>query len=237
MVRIAICDDEHNHRLNLRNQINYYSIQRNIEFEVEEFSTPEGLLRSSLRFDLLFLDIYLNTDKNGVEYGKILREMGINIIIVFFSSSREYSIEGYTVGAFRYLVKPIGQADLTKTMDSFLKNVVQSTDRISITSNNSEYYININDIIYIESLSRKRLIYVCDYAIETWETLVSLYNKLPKNIFMYPHKCFIVNINFIKYFNNYQITMNNGNAITLGRKYYKDFKHKLHTYFGDHNEN
>jgi DNA-binding LytR/AlgR family response regulator len=237
MVRIAICDDEINHRSKLREQINYYSIQRNIELEVEEFPAPENLLRSSLRFDLLFLDIYLNTEKNGVEYGKILREMGINSIIVFFSSSQEYSIEGYTVGAFRYLVKPIDQEDLTKTMDAFFKKVVQSTDRISITSNNSEYYINVNDIIYIESLSRKRSIYVSGYAIETWETLVSLYNKLPKDIFLYPHKCFIVNINYIKFFNNYQITMNNGNAITLGRKYYKDFKHKLHTYFGDHNGN
>lgn len=237
MVRIVICDDENSHRTKLRDQINYYSIQKNIDFEVEEFSSPEDLLRSSLRFDLLFLDIYLNTEKNGVEYGKILREMGNNSIIVFITSSQEFSIEGYTVGAFRYLVKPISQENITKTMDAFLNKVVHSADKISITSNNSEYYININDIIYIESLSRKRSIYVCDYAVETWETLVSLYSKLPKNVFLYPHKCFIVNINYVKYFNNYQIIMNNGTAITLGRKYYKDFKRKLHTYFGDRYEN
>ncbi|MGB8450918.1 MAG: LytTR family DNA-binding domain-containing protein [Anaerocolumna sp.] len=237
MVRIAICDDENSHRTKLRDQINYYSIQRNIDFEVEEFSSPENLIQSSLRFDLLFLDIYLNTEKNGVEYGKLLREMGNNSIIVFFTSSQEFSIEGYMVGAFRYLVKPTSQEDITKTMDAFLKKVVHSSGKISITSNNSEYYIDINDIIYIESLSRKRSIYVCDYSIETWEPLVSLYNKLPKNIFLYPHKCFIANINHVKYFNNYQIIMNNGTAITLGRKYYKDFKHKLHIYFGDHYEN
>lgn len=236
MIRIAICDDENSHRTKLRNQINYYSIQRNIDFKVEEFSTPEKLLRSSLRYDLIFLDIYLNTEKNGVEYGKMLREMGNDSIIVFITSSQEFSIEGYTVGAFRYLVKPISQENITKTMDAFLKKFVHSTDKISIRSNNSEYYININNIIYIESLSRKRSIYVCNYTIETWETLVSLYNKLPNNVFLYSHKCFIVNINYIKYFNNYKITMKNGTSINLGRKYYKDFKSKLHTYFGDYHE-
>ncbi|MDR2994030.1 MAG: LytTR family DNA-binding domain-containing protein [Bacillus cereus] len=237
MVRIAICDDENSHRRKLRDQISYYSIQKNIDFKVEEFSSPEKLLQSGLGFDLLFLDIYLNTEKNGIEYGKILREMGNSSIIVFFTSSQDFLIEGYTVGAFRYLIKPISQEDITKTMDAFFEKVVHSADRISVISNNSEYYININDIIYIESLFRKRSIYVCDYAVETWETLISLYNRLPKNMFLYPHKCFIVNINRVKCFNNYQIIMNNGSAITLGRKYYKDFKQKLHTYFGTHYEN
>lgn len=237
MVKIAICDDEKSHRRKLREQINFYSIQKNIDFEVEEFSSPEVLLQSSFKFDLLFLDIYLNTNKNGVEYGKILREMGNNSYIVFFTSSQEFSIEGYTVGAFRYLVKPISQEDITKTLDAFLKKVIHTADKISITSNNSEYYINIYDIIYIESISRKRSIYVYDYTIETWETLVSLYNRLPRDIFLYPHKCFIVNINHVRYFNNYQILMNNGVTITLGRKYNKDFKHRLHTYFGKCYEN
>lgn len=230
MFKIAICDDEQIQRSMLREQINYYSIQKSIDFEIKEFSSGRLLLQSNFHFDLLFLDIYLKDDYNGLDYAKKLRDMGNTSFIVFFTSLNESNFirAGYTVGAFRYLVKPIDQFDINSLMDDFICKISNHSDKISITANKCDYFININDIIFIESISRKRSIYVADYKIETWETLSSLYNRLPQDIFLYPHKCFVVNINHVENLTNNQILMSTGTTITLGRRYYKDFRSKLY---------
>ena len=79
--------------------------QKNIDFSIASFSTPEPLL-SALQnqpsaFDLLLLDIGL-AQENGVELASRLRELNAGCSIIYITSYSEYMDGCSTVfGGFR----------------------------------------------------------------------------------------------------------------------------------------
>lgn len=77
-------------------------------------------------FDILFMDICL-PDGNGVEGAQILREKGFHGSIVFKSSSREYALEAYSVGALQYLVKPVSKEKLFRALDRAIEKSVKDS--------------------------------------------------------------------------------------------------------------
>lgn len=57
-------------------------------------------------FDVLFLDCYLPGDVTGVDVARRVRAAGDEVPIVFVTSSIDFAVEGYDVGAVGYVVKP-----------------------------------------------------------------------------------------------------------------------------------
>ena len=56
--------------------------------------------------DILFLDIQV-PDMLGMEAAKKIRAMDNKVMIIFITMLTQYAIEGYSVGAFDYVLKPI----------------------------------------------------------------------------------------------------------------------------------
>ena len=73
MIHIAICDDEENVRAYLRTLI----LEQNIECEITEFEAEEDYLQSDKEFDLLYLDVELNSGVSGLELAKRIREQSV----------------------------------------------------------------------------------------------------------------------------------------------------------------
>lgn len=106
MLKIAICDDEQPIREYLKRLV-----EKCTEAEVSLFADGVALLADPTAFDLILLDISLNQDPNakepnGMETARKIRERS-DALIIFVSALREYVFEGYDVGAFHYLLKPI----------------------------------------------------------------------------------------------------------------------------------
>lgn len=57
-------------------------------------------------YDLVLLDV-LMPGINGMQVAQELRELDKNVKIIFISSSSEFAVESYRVGAYHYLLKPI----------------------------------------------------------------------------------------------------------------------------------
>ncbi len=106
MLRFAICDDE----LPILNTIEKL-VKENLEnlkikHTIHTFTNGENLLnyKKINDFDVIFLDIELKTT-NGIDIAKKLRENAYNKLIVFITSFADYSIIGYKVNAFRFILK------------------------------------------------------------------------------------------------------------------------------------
>jgi two-component system LytT family response regulator len=65
--------------------------------------------------DLIFLDISMPRE-NGIEFAKRLRESGRLIKLVFVTSYKEYAQAAFEVNAYDYIVKPVEQTRLHKTL-------------------------------------------------------------------------------------------------------------------------
>jgi two-component system LytT family response regulator len=69
--------------------------------------------------DLIFLDISMPKE-NGLEFAKRLRESGRRMKLVFVTSYKEYAQAAFEVNAYDYIVKPVEQDRLHKTVQRVL---------------------------------------------------------------------------------------------------------------------
>ena len=108
MLKIAICDDEKNVCDYIEKRTRDYLAKIDEEAELAVFLDGTPLIDHCKDipndFDIIFLDIKMKT-VNGVDCAKHLRDLGVEALIVFVTSSAEYVFSGYEVKAFRYILK------------------------------------------------------------------------------------------------------------------------------------
>ena len=152
--------------------------------------------------DLIFLDINL-PDINGIELIKSLLDPPE---IIFVSGSSDYAIDGFELNVIDYLLKPVTLERFIKALNKYkckrikqLRRTDEKNKSVKIISSSKTYYLNIDDIIYIESMREFVKIHL-----ENEETLIIKYalgkllEILPKDIFVRVHKSYIVSVDKIK---------------------------------------
>lgn len=126
MLSIAVCDDEMLDCCNIVKYIRDILEEMKIPFIVHSFYSGKDLLQAAEDFDIIFLDILMNS-MNGMKTAQLLREKAFHKILVFISSSREYVFDAYDVEAFYYLVKPVNRHKL----QNLLKRAVAKLEQVS----------------------------------------------------------------------------------------------------------
>ena len=110
MIRIALCDDEHQILDETSLHIKQYvERKRDLNVEIFRFDTAKSLrnaLDDGKAFDIFILDVYIG-DEMGTSLAKDIRRRGIESPIVFITTSIEHAPQGYEMGTLRYLIKPI----------------------------------------------------------------------------------------------------------------------------------
>ena len=66
--------------------------------------------------DVAFLDIHM-PGINGIELAKRLKDIDINIRIVFVTAYEQYALEAFGVDAIGYLLKPYFKEDVVKELE------------------------------------------------------------------------------------------------------------------------
>lgn len=86
---------------------------------VETYTNPQEALHNMEKdsaVDIIFLDIEMGAS-HGVEIARKLKEQYQETKIVFVTAHAEYAVDAFSVRAFDYLLKPIRQERLQKTID------------------------------------------------------------------------------------------------------------------------
>lgn len=144
-MRIAICDDEDQERLNIEALVKRYAP----ELSIVLFSSADELLAAAKTtfFPLIFLDIEMD-DTNGFDAAEELMSGSAKPLIVFVTKSTEYTIRGYDV-AFHYLVKPLNEAKFHEVLKRALRLIIPQY--FTFSSNGELYRIPVQEILYFES--------------------------------------------------------------------------------------
>ena len=156
MLKIAICDDEQPIREYLKRLV-----KKCTEGEIRLFADGGELLADPTAFDLILLDISLNREQNaaepdGMETARKIRERS-DALIIFVTALREYVFEGYDVGAFHYLLKPIDEQKFTEVMDRAICQIrsKKNVEPLVIKVGGNYVRIPVDDILYAENQARK----------------------------------------------------------------------------------
>ena len=177
--------------------------------------------------DLIFLDIQM-PKLTGIDFLKTLKNPPK---VIFTTAYRDYALDGFELEVVDYLLKPI-------PFDRFLKAVSRvmpqpaNTSAVSIAAETGEQPIffrvdkkmvkvNVNDILYIESVKDYVKVKTQSKEITTQQKISYLEESLPKNLFLRIHRSFIVAINKIESYSATEIDIGN-TQLPIGRNYKND---------------
>ena len=136
---------------------------------------------------------------DGIETGKLIREMDRSVEIVYCTSSSDFAIAAYEVHAMGYLVKPYEPGRIGAVIDYFIqKHPQKEHNYIEVKSKRKSLIIPYKDIIHMES--DNKVVYIHT----TTQGTVKVYNKLDtfeKEItdgrFLRCHQSYLVNLQYV----------------------------------------
>lgn len=108
-MRIAVVDDRADERAEIVSLVEEYLARVGVTGAVcREFASAEEFAAAlgEQTFDVAALDIIMG-EMDGMEAARALREAQPSCAIIFVTSSRDFSIEGYSVHAAGYVLKPV----------------------------------------------------------------------------------------------------------------------------------
>lgn len=151
------------------------------------------------KVDLIFLDIQM-PGLNGLQFLKSLKRPPM---VIFVTAYKDYAVEGFTLDAVDYLVKPVAFERFLKACNKAfeLYNLQQKSGPKELLPDFFFVYVEYNlvkisipDVLYIESMKDYVKIYLqsASKPIMTKMSLKSLEEKLLPYRFVRIHKSYVV---------------------------------------------
>lgn len=227
-MRIAICDDEEKYRVQLKTVLDKLLVDEDWDIDTYDDGRILNEKFSDNPYDLVFLDIEMPA-VDGITLAKKLRSLSDTVYIIFLTGHIEYALEGYEVNALRYLTKPVDVNKLKEVLQ-YVQEKNGGKQQIMIKEDGENIVIDINDVIYMESMNQNvRIIttkgeHVIRYNIGDFE------EKLKRQGFFRVHRGYLVSLSKVQRFAKGDVIMDNGVAVPVSRSNLKPLKDALYSY-------
>ena len=157
MIQIAFCDDDQTVLDQLSALLEKYRAQRCVQIQCTAFHSPLDLLaeiEKGTRYDILFLDVIMPAE-NGITAAKEIRQYDNVVKIIFLTSSAEFAVESYVVGAYFYQLKPIWEDSFFRLTDSVIAECRRADQRsLILRCKTGISRIDLDQLLYCEVLGR-----------------------------------------------------------------------------------
>jgi two-component system LytT family response regulator len=210
---------------------------------VETFNNPLKAYRilEQEKIDLIFLDINM-PQMTGFAF---IENLSHKPLIVITTAYREYAVKSFELNILDYLVKPIPFNRFLKTINKVYQQIyvsnsstdvsLQQEPHIFLKVNKKLIKINLNDILYIESLKDyiKVITTIGDYVVH--KSLTAITEELPQSNFIRIHRSYTISINKVIALEGNTVEISN-RKIPIGRNYVKQTKERIFN-INDNKEN
>lgn len=197
-MKLAICEDEKIFQDVILEYLNPF-LSKLSDISIEVFSCGADLLemyKRGNRFDLVFLDVEM-PGLNGVEVGQMLRGIDESVMLIFTTSYHQYVRQALSINAFQYLFKPIERDVFNEEFERALTCYRRMKYIFQIKHNDEAYYIEVKDIIYIETCNRHLRLVTQNNRIEYIGKIREEEKKLAGYDFVRCHQGYLLNMKCI----------------------------------------
>lgn len=237
MLRIAICDDQETDRAAVARGVErYLSMHPLLSGRVELFSGPSALLdalEAGGAWDIALLDVCM-PGMLGTQVARELSRRLPALTFLFLTTSADYAVEAFALGAVHYLVKPFTQAQLHDALDRAVAPYQKREQNGLLLHMESGVTrrVPLEEIAYIESVGRLRVIHTHTGSLEErQQSLTALYDQLQAlapGQFITPYRGYIVNQDAIRTITAQGILLHSGAKVPLKEG---DFRKTRNAYF------
>ena len=145
------------------------------------------------------------------------------LMLVYASAYLEFALEGYTVNAYRYLLKRDIARTLPKCLDDLLAALTDQRKTLTAHHNRTETEIPLDQIYYLESDLRQINVYgdiarrpICTY----YGKIADLPPMLYENGFLQVSRSDVVNMKYVRSIRSYRALLKNGVELSVSRAGY-----------------
>jgi DNA-binding LytR/AlgR family response regulator len=219
-MHIAVCDDSLEELSRISSLLEDYRRERDGSVTYEAFHSALELLETMRvrRFDMLLLDI-LMPGLSGMDAAKEIRLSDREIPIIFLTSSREYAVESYRVGAEDYIIKPARKDEVFPSLDKQLARFTQEEAYLTLKSGSGIVKLLFSQIVYVEVTNRTlQFILVNGEVRETYGYLSDYEEKLLSDPhFFKPHRSYLINLRQVTELDKKGLTTTVGKTVPVAR--------------------
>lgn len=201
-MRILICDDDCKFAEYLAARVLQKAKTLVRRVRVDYITNPSDLQCCDTleKYDIALLDIDMG-ETSGIEVARRLHALRRDMVLIFVTNYVEYSLEGYEVQAFRYLLK----SELDGKLDRYLSQAIdvcrKARDTVRIFCDGEDVDLKPWQIVYAEVSQKKVILHLTDSVRESLTariTLSELEEMLEESGFVRIHKAYLVNMVYIK---------------------------------------
>ena len=223
-MHILVCDDDAAFAARMDEYISEWFRAREIQVQSTVCTSGEQLLATPEleRYQLAFLDVDLKTT-DGIVLGRQLKQKCPGLMLVYVSAYLEFALEGYTVNAYRYLLKRDIARTLPKCLDDLLAALTDQRKTLTVHHNRTETEIPLAQIYYLESDLRQINVYgdiphqpICTF----YGKIADLPAMLYENGFLQVGRSDVVNLQYVRSIRNYKVELRSGVELSVSRQYY-----------------
>lgn len=226
-MHIAVCDDSLEELSRISSLLEDYRRERSSLITYEAFHSALELLDSmkERRFDILLLDI-LMPGLSGMEVAKEIRLSNREIPLIFLTSSREFAVESYRVGAEDYIMKPARKDEIFPILDRQLTRFAQEEDYLIVKTGNGVVKLLFSQIVYVEVTNRTiQFVLLTGEVREAYGYLSDYEDKLLSDPYFFKsHRSYLINLRQVTELDKKGLATTIGKTVPVARDSYVKVK-------------
>ncbi len=232
MYRIAIVEDDPADSKKLEEYLSLYRDEHDLSLEVSVF--PSGLpfiVDYKPNYDVILLDIDL-PHMTGMEVARKIREVDHDVCLIFITYMAKYAVEGYSVNALDFLVKPVGYVNFSLKLKKALdyRDRIQKKELILMTATRMQRLL-LDDIYYVEVLNHTLVYHTRSGELAERGSIKEREAELERYDFARCNNSFLVNLRYVQSMAAGTVVVQ-GRVIPIGRTKKKEFLRRLTEFMG-----
>ena len=151
MVRFAVVEDDPAFRETLQSYLAQYAAETGMKYSVAVYADGAELVRAyQPAFDILLMDIQMQ-DLDGMAAAKKVRKFDRDVVIIFITNMSAFAIEGYSVDALDYLLKPLTYYAFSQCITRARERAKRREKRtLLITHQHGAQRIGTDELLFVE---------------------------------------------------------------------------------------
>lgn len=229
MLELAICDDSECQVEELERLLDSYGDERHRRIKYDSYLNAIDLideLQNGRNYDLIIMGIVM-PGLNGIDAAKEIRALDASVRIIFLTSSPDFALQSYAVGAFAYQLKPVRRDRFFGLLDRACAELGRERkDSLLVKTKNGLTRMALEELEYCEILGKT----VC-FHLSSGRVLESIGNMEQLSEILTAHEGFIrahrsyeINLDYITDMSYKMVRLSSGKEIPLPRGKYGEIK-------------
>jgi DNA-binding LytR/AlgR family response regulator len=232
MIRVAIVEDQEAERSHIADCLEYVAQKEGVQFRITQFENGLAFIGSyEPVYDIVLMDIEM-PGLNGMEAARAMRKVDEAVILIFVTSMAQYAVEGYSVDALDFVVKPVNKYSFAIKMKRAVARVPRRAEEyIAVKCEGEVRQLEVSSILYVDIDGHYVVYHTAAKDYKEYGTLKEAGAKLQRGCFVPVNRGCLVNLCHVGAVGKEQVTVV-GRKLDISRPQRKNFLASMSAYMG-----